>query len=128
MVPSSELITLSWNLLESHLIGTIQSYELDYEDPRIKVELKTGILIYIQFNNHSQYSYSMIFSHEEHDRCRFDNYDDRWGVKTRPHHFHPRFDKKGYFSPMKGIPKDDMPILADLIKNGKILNRDLQFS
>ena len=21
---------------------------------------------------------------------RFDNYDDRWDVKTRPHHFHKR--------------------------------------
>lgn len=33
-----------------------------------------------------KYSYTIIFSKFELDRCRFDNYDDRWEVSTKPHH------------------------------------------
>ncbi len=38
------------------------------------------------------------------DRCRFDNYDDKWNTITRPNHFHPRFVKEGFKSPMIGHP------------------------
>ena len=33
----------------------------------------------------------------ELDRVRFDNYDDQWNVLTRPHHYHPRHIKAGFF-------------------------------
>lgn len=36
-----------------------------------------------------------------------------WKVKSRPHHFHSRGDKKAIESPMNGDPKHDIPILLN---------------
>lgn len=38
----------------------------------------------------------------ELDRVRFDNYDDKWNISTKPHHSHPCYNKMGYFNPMNG--------------------------
>ena len=32
----------------------------------------------------------VIFSPNPDDQMRFDNFDDIWAIKTRPHHFHQR--------------------------------------
>jgi len=57
-----------------------------------------------------------MFSRKKSDFVRYDNYDDRWNVKTKPHHFHPRNKKPVLKSPMIGNPKYDMPILIQFIK------------
>ncbi|MBN2157702.1 MAG: hypothetical protein JW776_16765 [Candidatus Lokiarchaeota archaeon] len=51
------------------------------------------------------------------DRIRFDAMDKNWSVKNSPHHFHPRFELEGYFSPMTGDPKVDIPKLVEFIKS-----------
>jgi len=63
----------------------------------------------------------------ELDRCRFDNYDDKWNVKTRPNHFHPRYDENGYNSPMTGNPSQDLQLLIKLIKTGNLLAKKIRF-
>ena len=94
---------------------------------RIKVTFRDGTVLFIRYNNHNEYSYSVIFSHLKYDRCRFDNYDDTWEVATRPHHFHPRMNKQGSPSPMNGDPDMDIPLLCDLLKKGKLLHHDCRF-
>ncbi|MFW9989998.1 MAG: hypothetical protein ACFFC3_15230 [Candidatus Odinarchaeota archaeon] len=65
-------------------------------------------------------SYSIIFSPNPDDQIRFDNDDDIWDVKTRPHHFHTRGLKKVIESPMIGEPKHDIPIiLKSVLENIK---------
>jgi hypothetical protein len=83
-------------LLEKGLGNLILDLSMDIEDPRIFIKMRDGIRVYVQYNDHNQYSYSIIFSDGKLDRSRFDNYDDRWMISTRPHHFHPR---------MTGLPK-----------------------
>ena len=62
-----------------------------------------------------------LFSKIQLDRCRFDNYDDRWPVSTRPHHFHPRYKKEAILSKMIGNPEEDIPYFCSLIKTEKII-------
>ena len=81
----------------------------------LKLSLHNGILIYIVYNNHNQYSYSIIYSQSKFDQKRFDNYDDRWDVSTRPHHFHMRGNNEVIDSPMNGYPEHDMGVLVDKI-------------
>lgn len=109
-------------IYEGHL-SSISTIEIDDEDPRIKLILKNRILIYIQFNNHDQYSYSIIFSEHRLDRCRYDNYDDRWNVSSKPHHFHPRMKKTAISSPMNGKPTHDIPLIFDLLKSEEIYKK-----
>jgi len=94
---------------------------------RIRIILRDEIILYIQYNNYDEYSYSILFSQIVLDRCRFDNYDDRWKVSTRPHHFHPRFNKVGFQSPMNSDPEHDIPLLCNYVKSGKTLSSKLRF-
>jgi hypothetical protein len=109
-------------LLEKGLGNSILDLSFDVEDPRILIKMRDGIRVYIQYNDHDQYSYSILFTDGKLDRSRFDNYDNRWAVSTRPHHFHPRMSKQAFESIMTGKPKNDMPILCDLIKKGKLFS------
>ncbi|MHA1917045.1 MAG: toxin-antitoxin system TumE family protein [Candidatus Ranarchaeia archaeon] len=52
----------------------------------------------MRYNDFDEYSYQIMFSHKSLDRARFDNYDDKWKVSTRPHHFHPRNKKNAISS------------------------------
>ncbi len=47
--------------------------------------------------------------------------------ETKPHHFHPRYHKEGFFSPMKGTLNKDLPKLFEYIKGDKLLSEDLKF-
>jgi len=89
---------------------------------RVHITLRDNTQIFIRYNNHSEYSYTTLFSKGVLDRCRFDNYDDKWEVSTRPHHFHPRYKKEAILSRMNGNPEDDMPYFCSLIKSGKIMS------
>jgi len=106
-------------LLEKGLGNLIIDMSMDLEDPRIFIKMRDGVHVYVQYNDHDQYSYSILFSTGILDRYRFDNYDDHWPVSSRPHHFHPRLNKQAFESKMTGKPKKDIPILCDLIKKGK---------
>ena len=55
---------------------------------------------------------------------RYNNYDDRWEVTTRPHHFHPRKKKIGIQSPMIGNPEKDIQTLCELILSNKLYYTD----
>ena len=121
-------INLAQVILEKILKYSITSIEINYENPRILINLKNSSRIYIQYNNHEQYSYSVLFSDEKLDRCRFDNFDAHWDVTTKPHHFHPRLAKTPINSPMKGDPNKDMEILCKLIDSGKLFLKNPDFS
>lgn len=73
-----------------------------------------GYNLYIRYNDFGEYSYQLQFSSKKHDRIRYDNFDDKWLVTTKPNHFHRRGEVKGVLSPMKGFPEHNIPIL---IKN-----------
>ncbi|OLS13568.1 MAG: hypothetical protein RBG13Loki_2819 [Promethearchaeota archaeon CR_4] len=111
------------NLLDKLIV----SLKIDKEDPKITIQLKDGTNIYLQWNDYDQYSYSIIFSDIKFDRVRFDNYDNRWGVPDRPHHYHPRFTKEGVTSPMRGKPKMDLPVFCKLILSGNSLSKEYRF-
>jgi hypothetical protein len=105
-------------IFEEKLNDSFTIFTLDFDDPKIGVEMKNGIKLYIQYNDHDQYSYSLIFSTMDLDRCRYDNYDQNWDVKSKPHHFHPKSSKLGIESPMNGDPQHDITLLCELIQKG----------
>ena len=82
---------------------------------RVKYRLENGSSVFIQYNNYGEYSYSIIYSPLDQDLCRFDNYDQEWVVKTKPHHFHPRGQYNAIDSPMVGDPKKDIPKFCEFI-------------
>jgi hypothetical protein len=108
------------HLLEELLDDMIVSLSINIDFKRLYILLKDGIKIYIVYNNYDEYSYSIIFSKLELDRCRFDNYDPHWKVSTTPHHFHPRNRKEATSSDMNGNPDSDIPILYNYLKSRKL--------
>ena len=114
-------------ILEKVLGSTLKILNYEPKLARIYILLRDSVQLFIRYNNHEEYSYNIFFSNSELDRCRFDNYDDKWNVATSPHHFHPRFEENGYNSPMNGNPNNDLQILFNLIKSGKLLNKSIRF-
>ncbi|MBN1801711.1 MAG: hypothetical protein JW891_09415 [Candidatus Lokiarchaeota archaeon] len=113
-------LIIAKQLIEQCLKSSIERLLFQPDLSRIKIQLRNGIFIFIQYNDFDEYGYSIVFSKIELDRCRFDNYDNRWDVSTRPHHFHPRYRTEAVSSKMIGEPAKDMPYLCDLIISGKI--------
>ena len=107
-------------LLTNFLSDKIKIDELSEDLSQLKITLKTGLMLYIRYNEFGEYGYQIIFSPLKDDFSRFDNFDDRWDVSTNPHHFHKKGHKKALASPMSGIPDHDMPILVKYITEGKI--------
>lgn len=68
------------------------------------------------YNNHDQYSYSIIYTQSKYDRIRFDNFDDRWDVASRPHHLHLRGSNIVRHSSMTGTPGLDIAKFIEIIK------------
>lgn len=114
-------------IIEQFFSAYLNNLSFEPKLARIFIQLRDGIQFYIRYNNFDQYSYSIIFSKDELDRCRFDNYDDRWKVTTRPNHFHPRYNRFGFSSPMIGDPEKDIPMLCELIISGKLLPKNIRF-
>jgi len=115
-------------LLEKQLEEYIIDVQINYDSPRLVALLRDGTKIYIRYNDHEQYTYSIVFSSSYLDKCLFDNYGDKWEVSTRPHHFHARFQSSVSSSPMVGIPETDVEELCNLVLPGKLFSPDLQFS
>lgn len=114
-------------IIEKELSIYIKNLYFEPKLARILVILRDEIHLFIQYNNHNEYAYSIIFSKIDIDRSRFDNYDDRWNVSTKPHHFHPRHNKLGFLSPMNGNPEHDIPLFCKFVKSGKLFSPDFQF-
>ncbi len=91
--------------------------EINLKLKRVKYRLTDATIVYIQYNNYNEYSYSIVYSHLDQDLCRFDNYDQHWKVTSRPHHFHPRKIYEARESPMSGNPLDDMQELCSFLRS-----------
>ena len=115
-----EKLNKAKSIIEEYLEDLIISLSINIDYKQIHVILKDGVEIFIVFNNYDEYSYSLLFSMLELDRCRFDNYDKFWNIPTRPHHFHPRFKEQATQSDMTGDPNKDIPLLCNLFKSGKL--------
>jgi len=115
-------------IIEKELSIYLKNLFFEPKLARIHIVLRDEIHLFIRYNNHDEYAYSVFFSKVELDRCRFDNYDDRWNISTKPHHFHPRHNKIGVSSPMNGNPENDIPLICKLIKSGELLSADLRFT
>ena len=114
--------------LEDALGSNVMMLFFDDELIRLRAVLQDETSIIIYYNDHDQYSYSIIFSEKKEDRCRFDNFDKNWKVKTAPHHFHPRWTLEAFESPFLGDPDSDISGLCDLILKGKMLDSEYRFS
>ena len=117
---ASEKLIIAKELLELNFSNKISQISIDLTYKQLHIVLIDGIHLYIVYNDHGEYSYSIIFSKLDLDRCRFDNYDDHWKVSSRPHHFHPRKTKEAINSPMKGFPDKDIIKLIELLKSGEL--------
>ena len=102
----------------------INSLDFNQDSRKIHIILRDGIEIYIIYNDHGQYGYNILFSNLDLDRCRFDNYDDKWDVDSCPHHFHPRKKIEVASSKMTGDPKKDIPYLFKMLKSGELHKTD----
>ena len=117
---SEELILKVYDIILKELRGSISEIDLDEDTGKLVIKLKSGVTVFIRYNNYGQYSYVVMFSFEKLDRVRFDNFDDKWEVPSKPHHTHPRHQEKAIASPFKGIPSDDIKFLCSIIQSGEI--------
>ena len=107
-------------LLIDLLSNDVIKDELNESISQLKIVLNSGVTIYIRYNEFGEYGYQIIYSPQKDDFSRFDNFDDRWDVATKPHHFHKKGSRIAIASPMLGNPNHDMPILAKYLIEEKI--------
>ena len=117
---SEQLILEVYDIIQRELRRFISEIDLDEDTGRLRTKLKSGITVFMRYNNYNQYSYVILFSSQTLDRVRFDNFDDRWDVATKPHHTHPRYKERAARSPFRGVPSEHTPILCNLIRSGNI--------
>lgn len=115
-----QLMLEAYDIIQRELRRFISEIDLDEDTGRLRIKLKSGITVFIRYNNYNQYSYVILFLSQTLDRVRFDNFDDRWEVTTKPHHTHPRYKEKAAKSPFRGIPTEDTPILCNFLRSGDI--------
>jgi len=113
---SEQLLHEAMNHFEILCSPLILKKELKPTLKRLIYHLTDARIIYLQYNNHHEYSYSIVYSRLEQDFCRFDNYDKQWDVITSPHHFHQRRKYHPVASPMNGNPLHDMTELCSFLK------------
>ncbi|MBD3213207.1 MAG: hypothetical protein GF311_11425 [Candidatus Lokiarchaeota archaeon] len=121
MIPYISFLQKARILIVDLLRDEIKSDELSEYLSQLKVVLKSGIIVYIRYNEYGEYGYQIKHSPEKNNFSRFDNFDDRWDVSTQPHHFH-KGNAEVIASPMSGDPHHDIPLLVKFIKEG-IINR-----
>ena len=123
---SEQLILEVYDIIQRELRRFISEIDLDEDTGRLRTKLKSGITVFMRYNNYNQYSYVILFSSQTLDRVRFDNFDDRWEDTTKPHHTHPRYKENATRRPFKGSPSEDTPILCNLIRSGDIYSIGLE--
>jgi hypothetical protein len=104
-------ITIARKLLLLEFDSVMVEERIDPDYPVLKILFVMGFRLYIRYNPSEQYSYHIDFSKKQNNRIRFDNYDDKWEVTTRPHHKHVFGVADVVESPMNGEPTHDIPIL-----------------
>jgi hypothetical protein len=114
-------------LLENQVKDLLLGINLEAQYPRLVASFRDGIVLYVRFNKYDQYSYSILIAESELDRCRFDNFDDKWLVPSKPHHFHPRMNNQAFKSPMNGNLDDDFPALCNLLRTGCLFSKNHRF-
>ncbi len=112
---SRKNLELARNIIIKEYNSLIREIILDKHRPVLKIVFHIEIFLYIRYNDYGEYTYCVIFSPNPDDQMRFDNYDDRWDVITKPHHFHKRGGTEVQKSPMNGHPEHDMFILVKYI-------------
>ena len=115
MDPISRLIEARKIILQTLQSEIIQT-ELNTSIYQLKIIFSQGSILYIRYNEYNEYGYQLIITKRKGDFVRFDNFDDRWPVSTKPHHFHSRYDNPVVDSPMTGDPKQDIPNLIQFLK------------
>ena len=113
---SREKLQLAYNVLIIDFSDNIREIIVYKDRPILKATFQNEIILYIRYNDYGEYTYCVIYSPNPDDQMRFDNYDDRWDVKTRPHHFHIRGMQSVIESPMDGDPNQDIRVLIKKIK------------
>ena len=93
----------------------IRSFSLHKTRPFLKFVFKNEVVLNIRYNNHGDYSYTVVFSLTPDDVLRFDNYDDIWKVRTKSRHFHTRGLGDVIKSPMIGDPENDIKLIRKYI-------------
>ncbi len=104
-------LNLAFHILTNEFKDVLREIIVYKDRPVLKAIFQNEIILNVRYNDYGEYTYSVIYSPNPDDQMRFDNYDDRWNVKTRPHHFHIRGMQSVKESPMKGEPNQDIPIL-----------------
>jgi len=112
---SREKLQLAYNVLIKEFSDIISEIIVYKDRPVLKAKFKNEIILHIRYNDYGEYTYFVTYSPNPDDQMRFDNYDDRWDVKTRPDHFHIRGMQSVKESPMEGDPNQDIPILIKKI-------------
>jgi len=112
---SRKSLELARNIIIKDYSTLIREIILDKDRPVLKALFYNEVSFYIRYNDYGEYSYCVIFSPNPDDQMRFDNYDDIWDLKTRPHHFHVRGMQSVVDSPMRGEPNHDIPILLKYV-------------
>jgi hypothetical protein len=108
-------LNLAKSLIVKFLTEEINEIAIRKIGKEMKITLYSGITIFIIYTPYNEYSYTIKYSGSVLDRVRFDNFDDKWPVKTKPHHVHHRYEKDAVESPMQGLPDKDIPILITYI-------------
>lgn len=121
-----EKLEIAKKIIEKNLASRIKTLDFNDLTIRFRVVLQEGNIIHVYFNDHEEYSYSLIFSSSKLDRIRFDNFDKDWKVKTSPHHFHPRNIEDGFDSPMVGDPFTDVNLFCDLINKNILYEEEFR--
>lgn len=114
----SELLQKARELFLNLLGEDISTDEYREDLSQLRIKLTSGLILYIRYNEFGEYAYQIIFSPKKDDFSRFDNFDDRWDVSTKPHHFHEKGVDNVKISPMNGDPDHDMPLLVRYIIKG----------
>jgi len=74
---SLEKLAKAKSILEKELSIQVKNLNFEPKLARIHIILRDNIQTFVRYNNYDEYSYNIIFSKKELDRCRFDNYDDK---------------------------------------------------
>lgn len=60
-VSYEQLILEAYDIINRELRGFISEIDLDEDTGRLKIKLKSGITVFIRYNNYNQYSYLVFF-------------------------------------------------------------------
>ena len=120
MIPHISFLREARALFVNQLGDSIREDEIDETISQLKITLKSGVILYIKYNEFGEYGYQIIYSPRKNDFSRFDNFDDKWDVSTKPHHLHERGNRNVVASSMIGKPTHDIPILIKYIKEETI--------